>query len=136
MLNDDYCISIEHLKASKSDIEAIKPIQALLVKTGFLLTLTENCLTIKLDPEKYNRQLRLNAGRKIQLSNYKYSELIYMMYVENLSDYEIMNRIGMKKATYYRHKAKMLESPFYKAMNVDLELTKEYLEQLPDNEYF
>ena len=47
-----------------------------------------------------------------------------------------MNRIGMKKATYYRHKAKMLESPFYKAMNVDLELTKEYLEQLPDNEYF
>ena len=75
-------------------------------------------------------------GRKIRLSNYKYSELIYMMYVENLSDYEIMDRIGMKKATYYRHKAKMLESPFYKAMNVDLELTKEYLDQLPDNEYF
>ena len=136
MLNDDYCISIEHLKASKSDIEALKPIQTLLAKTGFTLTLTEKSLIIKLDLEKYNRQLRLNAGRKIRLSNYKYSELIYMMYVENLSDYEIMDRIGMKKATYYRHKAKMLESPFYKSMNVDLELTKEYLEQLPDNEYF
>ena len=89
MLNDDYCISIEHLKASKSDIEELKPIQTLLAKTGFTLTLTENCLTIKLDPEKYNRQLRLNAGRKIRLSNYKYSELIYMMYFENLTDYEI-----------------------------------------------
>lgn len=135
-MNTDYCISIEHLKASKSDIEALKPIQSLLAKTGFTLTLTENCLTIKLDPEKYNRQLRLNAGRKIRLSNYKYSDLIYMMFVENLSDYEIMDRIGMKKATYYRHKAKMLESPFYKTLNVDLELTKEYLEQLPCNEYF
>ena len=40
MLNDDYCISIEHLKASKSDIEELKPIQTLLAKTGFTLTLT------------------------------------------------------------------------------------------------
>lgn len=136
MLNDDYCISIEHLKASRSDIEALKPIQTLLAKTGFTLTLTEKSLIIKLDLEKYNRQLRLNAGRKCHYSSFKYSDMIYMMYVENLSDYEIMNRIGMKKATYYRHKAKMLESPFYKAMNIDLELTKEYLEQLPDNEYF
>lgn len=136
MLNDDYCISIEHLKASKSDIEALKPIQTLLAKTGFTLTLTEKSLIIKLDLEKYNRQLRLNAGRKCHYSSFKYSDMIYMMYVENLSDYEIMNRIGMKKATYYRHKAKMLESPFYKAMNIDLELTKEYLKQLPDNEYF
>lgn len=136
MLNDDYCISIEHIKASKSDIEALKPIQTLLAKTGFTLTLTEKSLIIKLDLEKYNRQLRLNAGRKCHYSSFKYSDMIYMMYVENLSDYEIMNRIGMKKATYYRHKAKMLESPFYKAMNIDLELTKEYLKQLPDNEYF
>lgn len=136
MLNDDYCISIEHLKASKSDIEALKPIQTLLAKTGFTLTLTEKSLIIKLDLEKYNRQLRLNAGRKCHYSSFKYSDMIYMMYVKNLSDYEIMEQIKMKKATYYRHKAKMLDSNYYKAMNIDLDLTKEYLEQLPDNEYF
>ena len=45
-----------------------------------------------------------------------------LMMLETMSDYEIMDKLKMKKATYYRHKKAMLESDWYKEHGRNLEL--------------
>lgn len=44
------------------------------------------------------------------------------MMLETMSDYEIMEKLNMKKATYYRHKKAMLESEWYREHGRNLEL--------------
>lgn len=82
--------------------------------------------SINFDEDVYNTVVLRGAGRKkVAAVSEKgnpvtCAEVLLMM--KNMTDYEIMEKINMRKATYYRHKKAMLESDWYRdhARNLDL----------------
>jgi len=52
------------------------------------------------------------AGQFVIEPQYAYSDVVLML--QSMTDQEIMEHIGIKYATYYRHKKKLLESEYYK----------------------
>lgn len=65
---------------------------------------------------------------------YRYSDIVYML--KTKKDKEIAEIIGMKIATYYRHKRKMKESDYYKNLDMNRLQDKKYLESLEKNYFF
>lgn len=78
--------------------------------------------------------------RKIDISSdkkfIKYSDIILMM--QQMSDKQIMEDLGVKHATFYRRKKTMLESKYYKNLDKNRLDDKEYLENIDpvENNYF
>ncbi|MBQ8024333.1 MAG: hypothetical protein IJ254_08755 [Succinivibrio sp.] len=81
---------------------------------------------INFDEDIYNSVVLRGAGRKKVAAvseeghPVKCAEVVQMM--QTMTDYEIMDKLKMKKATYYRHKKAMLESNWYKDHGRNLEL--------------
>lgn len=81
---------------------------------------------INFDEEVYNSVVLRGAGsKKLEVVSeeghpVKCAEVLMML--ETMSDYEIMEKLKMKKATYYRHKKAMLESEWYREHGRNLEL--------------
>lgn len=120
-------------------------LQETLKKAGFLLDLYEDRLTFTVDPIAYARTQTRYAGPKMhhfvddekagfgQDSNggLHYSDLIYMM--QEMSDTEIIEKTGIARRTFYRHKKRMLESPYYALLDMERLHDLRYLESLPYN---
>lgn len=91
---------------------------------------------------KYLRTTTRKAGRreKIVRNNdgdacfYHYSDIVYML--QSMSDQEIIDKCGMARPTFYRHKKKMLESRYYKSLDQDRLNDLEYLKSLNGDTYF
>ena len=123
-------------------------LQETLKKAGFLLDLYEDRLTLTVDPIAYARTQTRYAGPKqhhfvdeekaghSQDSNggLLYSDIIHMM--QEMSDTEIIEKTGIARRTFYRHKKKMLESPYFALLDMDRLHDLKYLESLPYNVTF
>ena len=53
-----------------------------------------------------------------------------------MTDQQIADKIGMKIATYYRHKKKLRESKYFKELDQNRLDDREYLESLKGNLVF
>jgi hypothetical protein len=107
---------------------------------GVWLNVADGRLTLSIYPEGYVRTKDRHAGRRtaIAIKNddgkfgyYKYSDIVYMMQFK--IDQQVADEIGMKIATYYRHKKKLKESAYYKSLDLNRLKDKEYLESVPGN---
>ena len=121
-----------------------------------------NTLSIEILPEKFKKVTKRNAGRKIKTYTigkteevkytfdkkqysytkditYKYSDIIYLIFNQSMTDKAIMELLDMKRATYYRHKNKMMSSNYYAAFNKmnkiagSENIPKTELENIPGN---
>ena len=120
-------------------------LQETLKKAGFLLDLYEDRMTLTIDPIAYARTQTRYAGPKkhhfvdeekaghTQDSNggLLYSDIVYMM--QGMNDTEIIEKTGIARRTFYRHKKRMLESPYYALLEPDKLQDLKYLESLPYN---
>ena len=123
-------------------------LQEALKKAGFLLDLYEDRLTLAVDPIAYARTQTRYAGPKQHRfvdeekaghnqdssGGLLYSDILYMM--QEMSDTEIIEKTGIARRTFYRHKKKMLESPYYALLDPERLHELKYLESLPYNVTF
>lgn len=84
----------------------------------------------------YELEKTRRAGRKRKYTLYngdfcKYSDIILMS--QTMNDKRIADKIGMKTATYYRHKRDMRDSEYYKNLDQNRLSDRDYLESLPGN---
>lgn len=125
----------EFKNAQKSYEDVFKKLEHVGITFSF-----KKYFSINFDEDVYNSVVSRGAGRKrVEAVSEKghpvtYASVLLMM--KNMTDYEIMDKISMKKATYYRHKKAMLESDWYKdhAGNLDLndpEFTEYFLRTSP-----
>ena len=120
-------------------------LQETLKKAGFLLDLYEDRLTISVDPIAYARTQTRYAGPKqhhftdTEKAGHSqdspggllYSDLVYMM--QEMSDTAIIEKTGIPRRTFYRHKKRMLESPYFALLDPERLRDRAYLESLPYN---
>lgn len=125
-----------------------------LYAVGIWLDVSDGELSLSIYPEGYIRTRGRNAGRRkkaaftgkkeqLTLTNghtifidgrYKYSDIVLMM--QTMKDQEIYEKIGMKSATFYRHKKSMKETEYYKSLDLNRLRDKEYLESVSGNYSF
>ena len=107
---------------------------------GVWLNVEDGRLTLSIYPESYIRTKDRNAGRRqtIALKKdagkfelYRYSDIVYLMQIK--TDQQVADEIGMKIATYYRHKKKLKETKYFKALDRNRLGDKEYLETVAGN---
>ena len=134
--------------AASGNERSLPILQETLKKAGFLLDLYEDRLTLTVDPMAYARTQTRYAGPKqhhfvdeekaghSQDSNggLLYSDIIYMM--QKMSDTEIIEKTGIARRTFYRHKKRMLESPYFALLDPEKLEDLPYLESLPYNVTF
>ena len=86
---------------------------------GVWLNVDDGKLTLSIYPEGYARYKDRNAGRREvvalkknagKFEMYRYSDIVYLMQIK--TDQQVADEIGMKIATYYRHKKKLKESSY------------------------
>lgn len=94
---------------------------------GVTISLTKKSeVQLTFSEDRYNSIVLRGAGRKKTEFMTEQGEKIkcidVWLMLKTMPDYEIIEKIGMKKATYYRHKKAMFESDWYKDHHRDLEL--------------
>ena len=146
-----------HFRECTSSPEEIDKMAAYLLRVGVYLYKdpsgnTEDAYLCLLADE-YMNAVRETAGRIRRLRKKPatagsdgpaaYSDMSYWRYsdlarfiADKLPDAEVMKKLDMKPATYYRHKKTFRESEYFS--NLDLSRAKEpgYLESLRGNSYF
>lgn len=140
------CYNIKEEKFfSEMNQKNLQKMQEALHAVGFSLQINDGQLTLSIFSERYNRISNRYAGRRkgyaykesadgIPEEVYQYSDIVYLM--QTMKDQEVADEIGMKIATYYRHKKAMKESSYYKSLDLDRARDKEYLESVPGNHRF
>lgn len=124
-----------------------KAIQSAMKDSGIYMNLKNGLLTIVLQKDIYHEKKSRSAGRsrkyvqvKYRSNEYgkhdlcRYSDVVWMS--QNMTDQQLASEIGMKIATYYRHKKLMKESPYYQNLDKNRLSDREYLESLEGNYYF
>ncbi len=114
----------------KSDLNKLKNQYASafekLEHIGITISLTKTEVQLTLSEDQYNSVVLRGAGRKkaefMTENGEKVKCIDIWLMLKTMPDYEIIEKIGMKKATYYRHKKAMFESDWYKDHHRDLEL--------------
>lgn len=114
----------------KTDLDKLKSAYASVFEQlehiGLTISQKKGKIELIFDQDQYNSIVLRGAGRKRvefmteQGDKIKCIDIVSML--KTMPDYEIMEKIGMKKATYYRHKKAMMESDWYKQYFQDLEL--------------
>lgn len=133
--------------AKKTNKENYETLKTIFNEIGIMFNLEDNKLTIGIHGYQFLRMQNRYAGRRRKVlkkkpepdscestNYYRYSDIVYML--KTKKDKEIAEIIGMKIATYYRHKKKMKESSYYKKLNMDSLQDKKYLESLEENYFF
>ena len=64
----------------------------------------------------------------------RYSDIVWMS--QTMTDQQICDKIGMKIATYYRHKKKLRESDYFRQLDQNRLSDREYLESVKGNLMF
>ena len=116
---------------------------------GFIIQTTdEGIVVIAVNTYSFRQVQTRNAGRcksfgevDYRESGYgggkdfcRYSDIIWMS--QSMTDQQIADKIGMKIATYYRHKKKLRESKYFKELDQNRLDDREYLESLKGNLVF
>lgn len=122
--------------------ENLEPLINIFNEIGVIFELKDNKLTIGINGYNFLRKQNRYAGRhevhSMKSSDtyefYRFSDIMYMLNTK--TDKEIAEIIGMKIATYYRHKKKMKNSNYYKKLNLDKLQDKKYLESQKGNFIF
>lgn len=148
---DGYNKAVFHLADDDTSIPSdYESLIYALYHVGVYLNVDKNnhTLSIEVLPEKYKNITKRNAGRKFQtyktgetekveyvINNedfsydkaitYKFSDIIFMIFNQNMTDKKIMELLGMKRATYYRHKNTMMNSMYFKEFDKLNKLAKE-----------
>jgi len=135
----------ENEEDKKKNKESLIKFQDILLKSGIHLDISDDKLIIYMNVEDYTRNQTRYAGIKkeerlkeegiLSDSNfYHYSDIILML--EKMKDDEIMEEIGMKRATYYRHKKSMYESNYWRLIDKSKLSDEKYLKEQPFNLVF
>jgi len=133
--------------------ESFEVVKAALAKVGVCIELNENSsreidsyrLSIKIDPDSYLEANMRFAGPKVKGFRFPdnefglsgdyvyYSDVIFML--QTMNDKEVMDALGIKYASYYRHKKKMLESDYYQMADKNRLMDPDYLKGAELNFY-
>ena len=114
-----------------------------LADVGIYLNIEEEKLFLSISQDYYLKSKNRNAGRRKKYAFksknekfelYKYSDIIYMM--QTKKDQEVADEIGMKIATFYRHKKILKESKYYSLLDLNRLRDKDYLENIEGNYAF
>ena len=117
--------------------ETLPLIKEALDAVGVYLDVSEGVLTLSIMPRPYVRAKNRGAGRRKTRSYtqdgkniiiYSYSDIIYMS--QTMKDEEIIEKIQMKPATFYRHKKEMRETTYYKSLDRNRLGDLEYLKSV------
>lgn len=133
--------------AKKKNKENYETLKTIFNEIGIMLNLEDNKLTIGIHGYQFLRMQNRYTGRRRKVfqknpeldgyestNYYRYSDIVYML--KTKKDKEIAEIIGMKIATYYRHKRKMKESDYYKNLDMNRLQDRKYLESLEKNYFF
>ena len=110
---------------------------------GIYLDVSNGILTLSIKPRSYVRTNNRGAGRRKMrsytrdggdLSIYSYSDIIYMS--QTMKDQDIIEKIKMKPATFYRHKKEMKETEYYKSLDLNRLGDLEYLKSVKGDVMF
>ena len=113
--------------------------QQVLRDAGVCIDLYDNLLVIRINGVQYRINRTRFAGRGKQYAQIdgdlcQYSDVVWMSLT--MQDKQIADKIGMKIATYYRHKKKMRESDYYKSLDRNRINDREYLRSVPGDYLF
>ena len=111
-----------------------KTINDALKKAGFELQIKDGYLTLFLDVGNNVISSTRMAGRKLKRSRVKFSDVIQMQQTMNVA--EIIEKIGLSRATYTRHNRRMKNTYYYKQLDKSRLNDKEYLESVRGNMEF
>jgi len=145
--------SFQILNANDQNINELR--NALLEK-GIFVYVSKGLLEITIDTEWEERIKIKNprrAGRKGKIifsdekminqspygayetqKPYRYSDIIYLQ--QTMKDKDIITKIKIAPATYYRKKKKMIASEYYQEIDFDKAHDIEYLNSIPGNRLF
>lgn len=133
-------------KSQNVNPEALKKLTEALDHVGIDLRTNNNSLEIEIDSDKYLKACTRYAGpkekkRRFETNNVglkgdvaQYSDIITMM--QTMTDKEIMTELNMPYATYYRHKKAMMESEYYKSLDLSKIKEEGYLDTIFFDEAF
>ena len=111
-----------------------KTIDEALKKAGFELQIKDGYLTLFLDVGNNVISSTRMAGRKLKRSRVKFSDVIQMQQTMNVA--EIIEKIGLSRATYTRHNRRMKNTYYYKQLDKSRLNDKAYLESVRGNMEF
>lgn len=118
-------------------------IKEMLKEVGIYLDITDNVLYLGIMQDIYNKCKTRNAGRRMNTFQndrkknnkcYRYADIVFML--QNMTDKKICEKIKIPQATYYRHKKRLLESDYYKSLDVNKLNDKKYLQSVDGNRVF
>lgn len=130
-------------KYIKLDDPKIARLKKAMYESGIILNLDEKkgLLTIDVIESKFVRKNYRNAGRKEKSTQkkstfmpYMYSDIVCMM--ETMTDKEIMTKINLSYATYYRRKKEMLTSDYFSSLDRNKLGDIKYLNSVEGNKIF
>lgn len=131
----------------KSNSENLEKMSQVLKDVGVYLFIDGDRLSISISPATYHYKKTRLAGRRekhiyvdYRIDEYgrpdwcRYSDVIWLS--QTMTDRQVAEKLGMKIATYYRHKKQMKESDYYKSLDRNRLSDREYLESVGRNYYF
>ena len=132
----------------KTNAENLDQIKEILFSMGVILDVKDGSLFINVMGDRYYRKKTRNAGRRETYGkvDYRkaegfsfgdlclYSDVVWMS--QSMTDKQIAEKIGMKIATYYRHKKNMKNSIYYNSLDLNKLNDREYLESVSGNYCF
>ena len=115
-------------------------IKEMLERVGVNLEKDDDSLFISINSQKYAAAARTYAGRGRRFAYpengykaYTYSDIVYML--NSMSNDEIASKIDMPIATFYRHKKRLVNSDYYKALDMSRLDDIEYLKSCRDFDF-
>ena len=140
-----YSVS-ENEKDAKRNAASLPKFQRVLLKAGIHLEIENGAMRLYLEPEEYVRNQTRYAGARRQpirkepdvvsdSTVLRYSDIAPLL--NQRTEKEMLELTGLPRATYYRRKKKLLESPFFALFSsMDEETRKEKAKELPFNRAF
>ena len=114
-------------------------IKEMLERVGVNLEKDDDSLFISINSQKYAAAARTYAGRGRRFAYpengykaYTYSDIVYML--NSMSNDEVASKIDMPIATFYRHKKRLINSDYYKALDTSRLNDIEYLKSCKNSD--
>ena len=115
----------------------------------FMNELGNGVVSITLLEEQYSRMKNRGAGRRQKIAHApsdipedfrdkygmcRFSDIVWMS--QTMTDKQISDKVGMKIATYYRHKKKLKESEYYSRLDKNRLQDLDYLKSVKGDMFF
>ena len=126
--------SVRLAKAKDYDPCDLEVMAQLMGDVGFVMEVKGDYLSITVDANKLPLVNRARSGRKKKETEYRYSDIMYML--EEMNDKEVAEKIGLPMATFYRHKRTLMNSEYYRAIPPMMRGDRAYLESVEGNNCF